>query len=217
MREYPILFSGEMVRAILDGRKTVTRRVIKPQPTFAEQPRWSFGDGHSGKGWYCCEDEYPDEGSIFWGCPYGQPGDLLVPLTTWAALRSYDYLRPLALPEKTNIWTYWSSDTKPAWAGKLRPGRFLPTRFRHLLPRLENSGVSVEQVQDISDADVIAEGVEQQHIDKHREFFHPDDVHGLAFAELWNSINVRRGYGWDVDPWVWVVRFKQTETKGKES
>ena len=66
-------------------------------------------------------------------------------------------------------------------------------------------------MQEISDADVLAEGMEQHHIDKWKPFLHKDDVHGSAFRELWDSINKKRGYDWESNPWVWVIEFKRIE------
>lgn len=194
MSEHPILFQPWKVRRILEwdfaaAGDMQTRRVVKPQPAFAERPRWSFGDGHSGIGWYCCEDDYSEEGSVFWRCSYGQPGDLLVPLTTWAVHRRYDHLKPLELPRKPVLWSYWESNKKPARFGRLRPGRFLPSRFRHLLPRLVNNGVSVERVWEISVEDVKAEGIWWADI------LWPDinanSKFQPRFAKVWDTINAK--------------------------
>lgn len=81
MNEHPILFTGEMVKAILDGRKTVTRRVIKPQPVFIEESfRWRWGKTGAvtaSREWWNYMDSLDH-------CPYGQPGDLLWVRETWA-------------------------------------------------------------------------------------------------------------------------------------
>lgn len=180
MTEHPILFNGEMVQAILDGRKTQTRQVMSLQPV---------GILHKGE-W----NEW---------CPYGAPGHLLVPRTTWAVSYTHDYKRPKELPEikPCRFWSYWSGAEKPGWCGRSRPGRFLPKTLWHLLPRLEVTGVRCEQVQEISRADCIAEACER--------FSGGDGVITAkeAFWYAWNALYEAKGCGWDVNPWVWVVEF----------
>jgi hypothetical protein len=84
MKERPILFSGSMVRAILSGVKFQTRRVVKPQTEWVEpETVWQQADGHSGPGWYAHNEDYPEEGSLFYRCPYGQPGGRLWVKETW--------------------------------------------------------------------------------------------------------------------------------------
>lgn len=77
VRERPILMSAPMVRAILDGKKTQTRRVLKFDAESFSDPVAAYGEGDIGFGAYVFEDEYPDEALIFLPCPYGQPGDML--------------------------------------------------------------------------------------------------------------------------------------------
>ena len=133
MKEHPIIFNAEMVRAILDNRKTQMRRVLKPMVPVGEQ-----------------------------SCPYGQPGDRL-----------------LVVDSHVN---------------------------------LEITDVRVERVQEISEDDAWAEGIELPEIDWERDghgYCHPPGACVEEFAELWDSINAKRGFGWDDDPWVWVVTFKR--------
>ena len=91
MRELPILFNTEMVRAVLDGSKTQTRRPIKPQPNWLEDPNWAFEYGHHGRAWYAWEGEYPEEGSTHFKCPFGEPGDKLWVRETWADVRGMGF------------------------------------------------------------------------------------------------------------------------------
>lgn len=218
-RQLPILFSGEMVRAILDGRKTVTRRVVKPQPPHDADiwEVWECKWKGSTTTWGPATHEHtglwmPSRDMVATfkkpiRCPYGKPGDLLVPLTTWAVHAGLDDLKPRELPRKLVLWSYWESDRKPVRFGKLRPGRFLPKRFRHLLPRLKNTGVGVERLQEIDATDATAEGILVP-------------IEGLPkrgwreiWQELWDSLNAKRGFGWESNPFVWVVRFAQVKEK----
>jgi len=177
MKERPILFSGQMVRAILEGRKTMTRRVIKPQPVGA----WAA----PGKT----------------ACPYGQPGDRLWVRETFATLcpGSYEEEKPRAGAHQDI--RYKASDRMADCSADIRGYRWRPSIF---MPRwasrinLEITAVRVERVKDISINDAHAEGM--------------TGTHTLGdFRELWDSINSKRGHGWDANSWVWVVEFKRVE------
>lgn len=204
--ERPILFTGEMVRAILENRKSQTRRVIKPQPVgpFQINSNCSLGEVH------------PETGPRVQRCPYGQPGDLLVPCTAWAAPPKMDRLKPLEIAElprgSVPIWNHWVLPEKPHGFGKSRPGGVLPRGLWWSVPRLRVTDVEVERVRDITDTDVRAEGVGDAQIDKWRQWLHRNDVHGKAFGELWDPINAKRGFGWGVNPYVWVISFEQVES-----
>lgn len=189
MKERPILFSGEMVRAILDGRKTVTRRVCK----FNAAGRLKLPG--SPKNWH------RDDPDAVQACPYGQPGDRLVFLSTWAAPKEYDKVKPSRLPKDVKIWTLFDVTEKPPWAGRRRPGRFMPKWMRPRMPKGEVTGVRVERVQDITEEDAKAEGVACL------PNFHGS--HKGSFLGLWESLNAKSGFGWDKNPHVWVVEFRR--------
>jgi hypothetical protein len=187
MMDRPILFSGEMVRAILEGRKTQTRRVIKPQPNCI----------HDNKQMIWQSDEWK-------ACPYGQRRGILIFKTTWAVAKDYDHLKPSQLPKFLNFWSLFDGTPRPDWCGKSRPGRFLPKFLYYLMPRGEIVNVRVERVQDISENDAITEGVNL--------FLDPfGDVLITAkeeYKELWDSINGKK-YPWSSNPVVWVIEFKR--------
>ena len=190
MKERPILFSGEMVRAILDGRKTMTRRVIRfPKgadndcyPGIAAGHFWWFRDGFS-------------TGQRI-RCPYGQPGDRL-----WVR-ETYKIVEPGFMQEREEV--YYRADfryLKPGENGPWKPSIFMPRRASRT--SLEIVSVKVERLQDITERDIIAEGI-------HRELGGWGNSFGYytnAFKALWDSINAKRGYGWSVNPWVWVIEF----------
>lgn len=199
--ERPILFSGPMVRAILEGRKTQTRRVVNPPPS-GECSTIEVGvyhptkvDGHG--------EEYPgdpifgaytSDGAEGWKSPC-EPGDVLWVRETWAAPHAYDHLPPRLIPEGVNIH-YAAAENL---GGLLRrPSIFMPRWAARIFLRV--TAVRFEKLQSISAADALAEGVDP-----------PEDLSyaPLAFSQLWDSINVERGYGWETNPWVWVIAFKR--------
>lgn len=198
MKERPILFSGEMVRAILDGRKTQTRRVIKPQPgndicgIYAEET--ADFSGQTGR-WILnaktLTGKYWAKGFI--KCPYGQPGDRLWVRETFA-------YAPGSLPEENRIWYKSDDELRRDELAVWRPSIHMPRRASRINIEITNTGV--ERVQDITVENAISEGVDV-YVGWHAE-------HAMKkFITLWNSINLDRGYGWDSDPWVWVIEFRK--------
>lgn len=184
--EKPILFSGAMVRAILDGRKTQTRRVVKPQPSRDLFHLECLPGG-----------EWRDEEVSLGLCPYGQPGDRLWVRETWGM--TVDAGVHPADSELVYRATDPDWSTTEGW--KWRPSIFM-RRFACRL-FLEVTAVRVERLQDISPQDAWAEAIP-----------HDDWETGGAvteFARLWDSINAKRGYGWESNPWVWVVEFRIQE------
>ena len=233
--ERPILFSAPMVRAILDGRKTVTRRLVKPQPKLY---RDFLGDGYV----FAVEDKDRPWVVRCLGLlnfaelysPYGKPGDRLWVREPWRVPASLDDLSGKQIAEKCldagyrKPWcpTQYEADgartSQREWRefgsklGESTPGRYRHARF---MPRwasrltLELTGVRVERLQDISYADAAKEGAEQA----------PDFRHGLGhpmamnrragFANLWEQLN---GAGsWDANPWVWVAEFRRLEQEAR--
>lgn len=178
MSEHPILFSGEMVRAILEGRKTQTRRVITVPVSDAHAGRpHSPMVKHNGD-WY-----KPHEWS-----PYGVPGDRLWVRETWA--------KPYV-----NCDAVFRADYKGAGILKWKPSIHMPRWASRIT--LDVVNVRVERVQDISEEDARAEGIDDGWLV--REQF-PEAR--IAYRYLWDSINAKRGYGWATNPWVWVIEFK---------
>jgi len=196
-----------MARAILEGRKTMTRRVIKPQPVALgdEGRRTSY----SWRGGIYALQFYPDRSDILDRCPYGQPGDRLWVREAWLY---DDYMHDMTegVPDLpggaySHRLVYRASNPDyPMTIGSERwhPSIHMPRWASRIL--LEIASVRVERVQDISDTDAEREGVGG------------NDPGGMLsfrehFRELWDSINAKRGYGWDTNPWVWVVEFKKVD------
>ena len=223
MKERPILFSGEMVRAILEGRKTQTRRIIKPQPTNDTCFAWFAPDvipecNRAEEGLW---SEAPKD--FIQPSPYGRPGDRLWvcrpdPAEGWRDgiefradeldLEDGDVL-PLYQPEAPV--DFYADYSKSGW----RPSIHMPRWASRLT--LEVTEVRVERLQDISLEDIGSEGVtlppEFVGMAGGYPIEHPDaDKDPWYFwAELWDSINADRGFGWDSNPWVWAVSFELME------
>lgn len=208
MKERPILFQGEMVRAILAGRKTQTRRLIRDGLAVTDV----CGGGVEPAVWWPRDAVGRDAAS-----PYGVPGDRL-----WVKETFYcDHCEYPTGPrrEMVEMLEYRATHDCSAWeAGcpcrddngrsSWRPSIFMPRWASRLT--LDVTEVRVERLQDITEADARAEGVEPRDGDGHRGY----QPARAAYAELWDRIN---GEGsWLRDPWVWVVGFKPAapETKG---
>lgn len=214
VRERPILFSAPMVRAILEGRKTQTRRVMKPQPLGAP-PKIGCHELDGGR--YGFFDEERD-----FACPYGAPGDRLWVKETWQARiqTSHEcdewYLcdgPPRELRDRFGDPEIEYKATSPG-LGPWRPSIFMPRWASRIT--LEVVSVRVERLHDISEEGAIAEGIkrgEYQGEPVHwRNYLATSPVDLCAspiesYRSLWESIN---GLGsWDANPWVWVVEFER--------
>lgn len=209
VRENPILFNGEMVRAILDGRKTQTRRVVK-LPTG------------------CLHDDI-ERASAFWNCfcdpghqwqcgddligPNYQPGDRLWCKETWA-VRGLGYdMKPsqAAKIASRDAWVYRADGTQ--WQHGWKPSILMPRAASRLT--LEITDVRVERLQSITEADAIAEGAYALSEDGMSGYGDDATLHRFphytyrwGFKDIWDSINAK-SHPWDANPWVWVVSFKR--------
>lgn len=204
MKERPILFTGPMVRAILEGRKTVTRRVVKPQPDFLGSmvdPNTPFKTLDAGL-----------HARIT--CPHGQPGDRLWVREAWAADAQVDAIAPRDLSQGEPIWYPADFSVRQTGCSMISKGRGRPSIH---MPRwasrilLEITAVRVERLQDISEEQALAEGVHGEPCDHARQACSDigcwGDTAKGAFGFLWEQLN---GAGaWQTNPWVWVVEFKR--------
>lgn len=182
-----------MVRAILDGRKTQTRRVMKEKDVKTLD--FFLGDdctlddlgfvNQDGKHRVYLA-EYPEEGGADLSTPYGIPGDQL-----WVR-------EAFAIAPDTGAIFYRTGkqgERAKQWGLKFKPSIHMP-RFRSRIT-LEITNVRVERIWDISEGDIEAEGVSTY-------------THRTAFVDLWQSVNGKRpGCAWEDNPWVWVVEFKK--------
>lgn len=212
MKERPILFNGAMVRAILEGRKTQTRRIMKPQPVHMDSHVWSFGDFI----WSDQETRFPltPDQALAARCPHGKVGDRLWVRESIAPTRDTDlgYIVD---------WHYAADGAKVPRMPYLDPQFSDAMAFAHLarksvpsihMPRwasrttLEVTGVRVERLQAISEADAEAEGIDfLRHV--------PDADETLTarqlFMCLWDSL-ATPGSDWAANPWVWVIEFRRS-------
>lgn len=207
MKERPILFSGPMVRAILEGRKTQTRRVVKIDAPFVE---FDGCDPY----WPVFEDKYGDP--VRAACPYGEVGDRL-----WVRETFFDttpYSDAMLFYNRKNPVAYRADDEEigcHAW----KPSIHMPRWASRIL--LEVVDVRVERLRNIAVRDAVAEGLDSKtSIGPFRTLGWKDYTAGSvsylldareSFQSLWDSINAGRGYSWAANPWVWVVEFKRIE------
>lgn len=208
MKERPIIFSAPMVNAILEGRKTQTRRLVKTQPnaTHDGEPYW-FAGGYRAWEYRRTTDVLRKSGNVL-PCPYGKPGDRL-----W--VRESGWERPertaKIMREGADTWPRfayvadnWSADDHAdfkRWGFKRRPSIHMPRWASRIL--LEITAVRVERLNDITVADAVAEGaLVQREVDQFAR------VHAISmFSAIWQGIH---GPGsWAANPWVWVVEFQQ--------
>lgn len=202
-RALPILFNTEMVRAILDGRKTCTRRVIKLPENMDGVPVGKSGDSSNPLGFM-----YP--GGI--KRPPYQPGDILYVRETWCALP----VNEAGHMRGHSIYYYRADgDLRPeGWRGKWRPSIHMPKEAARIW--LKVTDVRVERLQEITENGAKAEGA----IDN-RGFIHSpeneyDRIHTARehFIKIWNSTIKKSDldrYSWDVNPYVWVIEFERCE------
>lgn len=200
MRDHPIIFSAPMVRAILEGRKTQTRRVVKgwqPKGIGAFHVDTGFKRGHPT---LVETTPHPAGREIHWlqRMPYGQPGDRLWVRESFSGPHEWATIPPSGWGwdhSDVPIW-YWA-DGNPDhgdWT-RPRPSIHMPRWASRIT--LEITDVRVQRVQDISEEDALAEGCRSQ------------IKHSAAFADLWDSINESRGFGWNANPYVWALTFKR--------
>ncbi|WP_050451066.1 hypothetical protein [Bordetella bronchiseptica] len=203
MIERPLFFNGPMVRAILAGTKTQTRRGKGLE--YFSRPE------NDPEGWLCARvaeghafmayKHMPHERAV--KCPYGQPGDRLWVRETWA----YGIHAMAAYRDEDGPFVYAAGGTTQGRLGdRWRPSIHMPRSACRLV--LEITGVRVERLQDISEADAMAEGCSPAWLDAggnttvHTE---APPTYRQGFARLWREIN---GDGaWPANPWVWVVEF----------
>ncbi len=211
MKEHPIIFSGEMVRAILDGRKTQTRRIIRQQP-IDEAVRVEILSAPNKYGDWAC---YTAGGGHYGTrkCPYGVPGDRLwvrESFTTWCDIHDAGGEAPYQTCRCGEIESVeYRAGNKTANQPRWKPSIHMPRWASRIT--LEITDVRVQRIQDIPEEDATAEGCERE--------LYPDGTDWGAtlvtakdeFETLWDSLNAKRGFGWSVNPWVWAISFRRIE------
>jgi len=212
----PILFNTEMVRAILDGRKTCTRRLVKPQPksklcyTFAgsDSDTWGYPNRTAHEIWgeefKLPNDITEEELSKRWNPPY-HTDDILYVRETWCGLPVNE-----AGHMRGHTIYYYKADGElrpKGWRGTWHPSIHMPKEAARIW--LKVTDVRVERLQEITSEQICREGVEVEY---------PHVLNGeekrYAFSRLWDSTIKKSDldrYGWNASPWVWVIEFERCE------
>jgi len=193
MKERPILFSTPMFQAILNGRKTQTRRKINHFGNNMHYGTllgaWGLSDDpkhiNDNKWEWTLQTDVDDNGTFYLNCPYGQIGDVLWVRETWCennhAIRKYMY--------KADVERH--SSLVPKW----KPSIFMPREACRI--RLEITNIRVERLREISESNAISEGIIHNSMNDPR----------IEFQWLWQSINGIES--WELNPYVWVIEFKK--------
>ena len=202
VREKPILFSGEMVRAILDGRKQQTRRVVKPLVSDSINPVW-----------------IEEAGCWQWAtlasrrhCPFGQPGDQLWVREAFALNHSIHYAhnngRGVTGMVYRASWPDRNSTKAHPFTGdrRWRPSIHMPRAVSRLT--LEITEVRVQRLDSISEEDARAGGASFE-AGGNEEL---GVGYRIGFRTLWDTLHKSRGYGWESNPWVFAITFKRIGT-----
>lgn len=193
LKDKPILFNTEMVKAILNGNKTQTRRIIKPHPIQPEKGSYfdSFAGGPQWNWW--SKDHRQYLGQII-KCPY-EIGQKLWIRETW-----FDEFKALYPQRKTKRIFHYKASVLDKSVFKWKPSIFMPKEACRLW--LEITNIRAEKLQNITPEDIIHEGCTIPRVTA-KTCFRGD------WIKLWNSINEKRGYSWESNPWVWVIEFKK--------
>lgn len=203
MKDRPILFSAPMVRALLDGTKSQTRRVAC-KGTIPS--RYVAATEYEPGRWRLFDAEHPSASLAQYtmpACPYGQPGDRLWVRETWAY-----HLHAMAAsnPEVSGPWVYAADGDQALWqrlCERWRPSIHMPRTACRLV--LKITSVRLERLNEISDADALAEGIDRHDVLTDGE--PPPGWHRGTFEKLWERINGTES--WAANPWVWVIEFRR--------
>ena len=219
---HPILFSAPLVRAILRGEKTQTRRVVNPQPDRGWEPA-HYCTGAPRHGWI----NYRRDGRGTWqtkgeryDCPYGKPGDELLVREAFRLPKAWDEASPSEYVEWKGLeWRTEADDMihtpggssknpldKDAW-GRLRPSIHMPYDLCRIRLRVED--VRVERLQEITHQGILSEGVQPAEVKSVGTLERAEQATRDKWIRLWNRINADRGFPWEDDPYVWVVEFSR--------
>lgn len=204
MNERPIIFSGRMIEAILDGMKTETRRIVKPQPE-AGKP-WKHG--------WTVDPDWVDLPSAF--CPFGVPGDRLYVRESFGYVwpeecddgliydgENWEHGRPITREECDVVFratdpdfAWFDFDTGEPTSKHWKPSIHMPKSRARIW--LEITAVQIARLQTLGFYAARAEGFR-------------DALPVWAFHEYWDGLNADRGFKWDSDPFVWVIEFQKVK------
>lgn len=237
-RERPILFSGEMVRAILEGRKTQTRRAITAGTSEVSRKLWGMLDwtrcfaDRGYRDWQYLHVGGPDDTMHRVRCRIAEPGDVLwVRENLRVVADGIEYaadntecaslFSDLDGDRTCDLWNRYAHEDGPDIHPTTIPSIHAPRWTSRI--SLEVTSIRVERVQAMCELDARAEGIG----------FYPRDAHDAAgyaysptstreltakdvYKNLWDSLNEKRGYSWDSNPWVWVIEFRVASQRGDQ-
>ena len=199
----PVIFNTEMTKAILEVRKTQTRRVIKPQPVLHKDGAYFYRG--------CFDLQHHKDVIIQDYSPY-KPGDILYVKETWRMVDfthiDGDWSASVEFKDGTRLARlhYLTDDEKLGW----RPSTHMPKEAARIFLRVVD--VRVERLQDITPQDAKAEGVSILNYTMRGGYGGDDSTHYKeSFAELWDRKNAKRGHPWESNPWVWKIEFEKIE------
>jgi hypothetical protein len=200
--------NGPMVRATLEGRKTLTHRPLKRQPGEVRESPFSKSGFEDTHGWHVEQ-------------PYAQPGELLYVRENWRTLKNYDHWKPSEIgfwaPIRYEADEYIKTPTSDSRTdhfvfGKLRPSIFMPTRIHRLILKVEEIRLrriqSIEHTHRHCKIDVIEEGLPICQV-------YSAAGHLQGFADVWDALYKKAGLGWELNPWVWAYYFSILRKKEK--
>jgi hypothetical protein len=242
VRECPILFSGEMIRPLLDGRKTQTRRVVKipnyatfdhaqasswdrdaaqwraNHPSMSDETLGHLLGGRTTGAYLLCNRTDGDDGIHVARCPHGEIGDRLWVRETFmgpAHIGDGEQgcvgFGVLYRADNSFVEDRFGCGCEGPCSGvriehPWKPSIFMPRWASRLT--LKITDVRVERVQSISEEDAKAEGITEDYPE------HECNSFADGYRWLWDSLNAKRGYGWDVNPWVWALSFGRVDVGG---
>ena len=229
-RVLPILFNGDMVRAIIDGRKTVTRRVVKLPKYIKAQDEGLYTLFAEGT---CYENQHMEELVDYLNPPY-QPGDILyVRESVFQGVGHYLDVSGETVCFLTNDFEYyadglhekdhWKDKHEHTWMHR-RPSIHMPKEAARIWLKVKD--VRVERLKEITEEQAKAEGAKQCYeqinaLENRPVTYLAEDRKGyyvLGFKSIWNSTIKKSDldrYGWDANPWVWVIEFERCEKPEK--
>lgn len=205
MKERPILFSGAMVRAILDGRKTQTRRIVSPQP---REHYWEGLPGYKEYWTYL----HVTEGmlaTLYRTIPQNPEPEIERRISPYGGVDGYLWVREtwMWVPDGRGRVVYRATSDELGehkWKPSIHMSRWL-SRIT-----LEVTDIRVERLQDISEDDACAEGTWTPcHCNEGCSIC--GESYLASFRHVWDAINAQRGFGWDINPWVWVIAFRRID------
>ncbi len=227
MKETGILSHAEMIQALLDKRKSMTRRAWGLEKVNQEPDAWYlvavFQDGLAR---FTRKDDTED---ITLRCPYGGVGDRIYCKETFAewqgtlegirnsdlsAIEAREYI---VYKAGAKDWQGLLKDRRNGHPWKIQPSIYMPKWASRIT--LEITAIRAERIQAITEEDAIAEGIDRHEDSGHNIFWFEvaSEYHGntqdvtatKSYARLWDSLNAKRGLSWDKNPWCWVISFKE--------